>query len=152
MMRRLRNPNTPSLLHRLLRKATQPLQLLRATVFDVPPLVQLALLQLIFLVGSQLSSWIALLRMAVASGSIGAVILFTLDKRLLAYDCVFSDEIVATTVILVGLISVISFVTTTLAIQSVLDGVKLLVSGVSHAQTPSLLPLRICPHHIQMHA
>ena len=106
----------------------KPLTLVRSAAFDVPALLQLSLLLLIFLV-QDAYAWLyiglALLGPAVAL----LITALVLDKKLLMTDALLSDEVLAATIVLLTLLVVLSFVGTTLAVQSVLDGMQLLVDG-----------------------
>ena len=124
----LRSSQSPPLVNVALGWLRKPLTLVRSAAFDVPALLQLSLLLLIFLV-QDAYAWLyiglALLGPAVAL----LITALVLDKKLLMTDALLSDEVLAATIVLLTLLVVLSFVGTTLAVQSVLDGMQLLVDG-----------------------
>ena len=154
-IRQLRDPRMPSLLHRVLSLAAKPQQslvaavhsipyLIRFAVYDVPALVQLALLQLVFLLGADLSTWYALTWYTCTTTLLSAGALYVLEKTMALWadlpsaargdaagSRLIADNDLAAIVVLAGLLLVVGFVTTTLAVQSVQNGAQLLVDGSS---------------------
>ena len=154
-IRQLRDPRMPSLLHRVLSLAAKPQQslvaavhsipyLIRFAVYDIPALVQLALLQLVFLLGADLSTWYALAWYTCTTTLLSAGALYVLEKTMAlwaespsaargdaAVSRLIADNDLAAIVVLAGLLLVVGFVTTTLAVQSVQNGMQLLVDGSS---------------------
>ena len=140
----LRGPTSPRLLLSAICVLKQPLLLARRSVYDVPPLLQLSMLLLLFLVHN-VYSWaylaFVLLGPLVALGAALAL----LDKRLLTTDYLISDEVLAACIVIGGLISVLAFIAITLAVEAVDESVYLLVAGstwMRDVSTDAAAPVR----------
>ena len=131
LVRWVRDRNTPPLFQCAVTAVARPRSLLNATLFGLPSVVQLAMLQLVFLIGFELSTWLRLSYLALPTALVGAVTVFLFDKKLLSFNFLLSDELFAASVVLVGMIVVLCFVIMTLSVQSVVDGVELLAAGSS---------------------
>jgi hypothetical protein len=126
----LRSPASPPLLHTILHSVSQPWKLL-TSLAEVPPLLQLAALLLLLLVQNVYTwAYVGLALLGPFVALLAAVAL--LDKQLLRTDALLSDEVLAALIVVSTLLTVLSFVGTTLAVQSVLDGVQILVASSSY--------------------
>ena len=104
-----------------------PKALAKRLVTDVPPLVQLTAVLLLFLL-NDLHTFARFFSLFCACALPLALLVLLLDKRLLQTDRVVSDEVLAATVVIAALITTLAFVATTLAAQSAIDAVQLLLS------------------------
>ena len=77
------------------------------------------------------------------AGTCPALATVVLDKRLLMFNALVSDEVLAATLVLATIITVLSFVAISLSVQSVLDAVQLLYAGSTWIQGVSGVPLRL---------
>ena len=126
-LRWLRAPTSPPL-RSVVFAALHPSRLLR-TCYNVPALLQLAVLLASFLViGAVDSVYNRLLILVSLVGPAVTLLLLTvvLDKRLLMFNALVSDEVLAATLVLTTIIGAVSFVAISLSVQSVLDAVQLL--------------------------
>ena len=119
----LRSPNSPSLRHAVI-SAIRPTELWRACR-KVPALLQLGLLLALFLFDG-VHNW-ALICISLIGPAL-AILLATslLDKKLLMFNALVSDEVLAASVVLSTLLGVMTFVVISLAVQSVLESVHLI--------------------------
>ena len=117
-----------SLVYSLLGLFTRPLHLGYKVAFDVPPLMQLALLLALFYV--DVSTWFRIGAAAFGAATVLGALLAVVDKQLLSYHThVVSDEVLTASLVLLSFLFLVTFIVTALSVQSVLDGVQLLVSG-----------------------
>lgn len=131
----LRSQNSPPLRSVVL-SALRPMTLMRACLHG-PAVLQLGLLLAFFLVvGAVDSIYNRLLILLSLAGPALALLLATvvLDKRLLMFNALVSDEVLAATLVLATIITVLSFVAISLSVQSVLDAVQLLYAGSTWIQ------------------
>ena len=140
----LRGPTSPPLLLGGIAAVRQPMELARHLVYDVPPLVQLSMLLVLFLVHN-VYSWAQLGVVLLPPLFLFGAAVVVLDKRLLKTHLIISDEVLAACLVIGGLISVLAFVVITLAVQSVVESVYLLVAGstwMRDVSTDAAAPVR----------
>ena len=121
LLQRLRSHAAPPLAHSLLGALRQPQSLVMSAMFDVPPLLQLSVLLLVFLVHNVYTwAYVLLALLGPAVALLLAVLVF--DKKLLATDVLLSDEVLAASIVLSTLLTVLSFACTALANDALKDG------------------------------
>jgi hypothetical protein len=159
LARRLRTPNGQTLLHRLRGMATSR-DNLRAKLGSVPPLITLALVLFLDIV-DDIAPRVTIVTAILAAVLVVVVLTWVFDRRLLAYHHVVSDEVVAATLVLATLLVLVTFVTTVILVNSVLDGVGLVVefsgwasdvaaSGVAPSAVTTFGELAVSMRHLGM--
>ncbi|KAL1496797.1 hypothetical protein AB1Y20_014384 [Prymnesium parvum] len=122
----LRAPSAPRLYVRLLGAAVSPAKLL-FKLTAIPSLVQLALLLALELLHNVAPLLSIVTPLALGVLLVGGLVCL-MDRRLLGFNRWVSDEVVAATAVLLTLCFVLTFITTVIAIRSVLELRELVVA------------------------
>ena len=123
----LRSPSSPSIVGWLVASA-RPRELLHS-LRAMPALMQLSTLLGLFLMSEDIFTWISFSIFLVGPTLLALVMLVLVDKSVLKFNALVSDETLCATVVLSTLLFTVAFVTVDLAVYSAIDLVTLLLSA-----------------------